>query len=132
VSREHVDSFFRGVDAWNRRDFEASVEWLHPDAELHPGAVGGVEGRAYRGREGLRRFWADIDEAFDELSTSFDDVRDLGDAVLGLGQMRGRSKQGVPVDFEYALLVRYRDGRVVWAQSWYGHEEALAAAGLPQ
>ena len=45
--------------------------------------------------------------------TSYEEVRDLGHSILGLGRLRGRSRQGVPVDLEYAVVVRFRDGLAV-------------------
>jgi hypothetical protein len=87
-----------------------------------------VEGSAYRGPEGARKFWLDIADSYDELTTNYEKIRDLGDAVLALGRLRGRSKEGFPVDMEYAVLMRYRDGLVVWGRSWFSHAEALEAA----
>ena len=102
-----------------------------PEAEWHPSAAS-VEGGAYHGRKGFERFWADIDAAFDQMETSYEEIRDLDDAVLGLGRLRARSKQGYPVDLEYGILSRYRDGLVVWGRSWFSHSEALEAAGLSE
>ena len=127
MSQENLESFHRGMDAWNRGDLEAWLEWLHPEVEWHPSAAL-VEGGAYHGREGSRRFWNDIVGAFDELAADYEEIRELGDsAVLGLGRLRGRSRQGVPVDMEYALLVRFRDGLAVWGRSWFTHAQALEA-----
>jgi ketosteroid isomerase-like protein len=91
-----------------------------------------VEGGAYRGREGMTRFWADVYAAFDQLLTSFEDVRDMGDVVVGLGRAQGRSKEGVPVDMEYGVVVRYRAGLVVSGSDWFSHTAALEAAGLQE
>jgi ketosteroid isomerase-like protein len=128
MSQENVEAFRRGIDAWNRGDLEAWLEGADPDSEWHPSAAV-IEGRAYRGHEGFRRFWADIEASFDDLAASFTEIRDLGDAVLGLGRLCGRSKQGVPVNQEYGLLIRYRDGLAVCGRSWFSHAEALRAAG---
>jgi len=128
MTAENVASFRSFVDAWNRGDVEAWVAGLDAEVELHPSAAA-VEGGAYRGHQGVRRFWADIGTAFEEMTTSFDEVQDLGDMVLGLGRLRAQSKAGIPVDLEYGLLVRYRDGLIVWGRSWFSHAEARAAAG---
>ena len=129
MSQENVDAFRRGIDAWNGRDLQGWLEGIHPDAELHPSAAR-VEGRAYRGPEGARQFWLDIEASFDELATNYEEIRDLGDAVLGLGRLCGRSKEGFPVDMEYAVVMHYRNGLVVRGRSWFSHVEALEAAGL--
>ena len=128
MSRENVRSFCRSIDAWNRGDLETWLQGAHPDIEFHPSAAL-VEG-AYHGHDGFRKFWSDIDAAFDELVTNYDEIRVHDDAVVGLGRIRGRSKQGFPVDLEYGLVVRYRDGLAVWARSWFSHADAIEAAGL--
>jgi ketosteroid isomerase-like protein len=129
MSEQNVEAFLRNSDAWNRGDLEAWLATVHPEADWHPSASL-VEGGAYRGHDGFRKFWADIDAAFEELVTSFDEVRDLGDVVLALGRLRGRSKQGVPVDLEYGVLIRYRDGLALHGRSWFSHAAALEASGL--
>lgn len=130
MSAANVASFRRFVDAWNRDDLETWLEGLDPQVELHPSAAA-VEGGAYRGHDGARSFWADIGSAFDELTTTYEEIRDLGETVLGIGRLLGRSQAGVPVDLEYALLLRYRDGLVVWGRSWFSHAEALEAIEAP-
>ncbi len=129
MSQENVEAFHRGIDAWNRRDLQGWLHGIHPDAELHPSAVA-VEGSAYRGSEGATQFWLDMEASFDELTPNYEEIRDLGDAVLALGRLCGRSKEGFPVDMEYAVVMRYRDGLVVWGRSWFSHTQALEAAGL--
>ena len=42
----------------------------------------------------MRRFWTDTYAVYDELVTSVEEVRDLGDIVVGLGRLRGRSNAG--------------------------------------
>jgi ketosteroid isomerase-like protein len=129
MSKENVEAFCRSIDAWNRRDLAAWLDGVHPDAEWHPSAAL-VEGGAYHGHAGFERFWTDIGTAFDELVTSYEEVRDLGHSILGLGRLRGRSRQGVPVDLEYAVVVRFREGLAVWGRSWFDHAAALEALGL--
>ena len=80
----------------------------------------------------MRRFWTDAYAVYDELVTSIEVVRDLGEVVVGLGRLRGRSKGGVPVDTQYGLVLRYRDGLLVSGSDWFSHAEALEAAGLSE
>src|SRR5262245_4388096 len=114
MSEENVEAFKRGAEAYERRDLEAVLDGLDPEVEWW-GLSALVEGGdAYHGHEGFRQFWADVDTAFDEIVTAFEEVRDVGDVVLGLGRIRLRSKQGVSVDSEYGIVIRYRDGLAVW------------------
>ena len=82
--------------------------------------------------KGFRQFWADVDSGFDELVPDFDEVRDLGDTVVGLGRLRGRSNEGVPIDTQYGVVVRFRDGLAVSGSDWFSHADALEAAGLSE
>ena len=40
-------------------------------------------------------------------------MRDLGDTVLGLGHLRGRSQGGIPIDTQYGIVISFRDGLAV-------------------
>jgi ketosteroid isomerase-like protein len=80
----------------------------------------------------MRRFWNDTYAVYDELVTSIEEVRESGDMVVGLSRLRGRSKGGVPVDTQYGLVLRYRDGLLVSGSDWFSHTEALEAAGLSE
>ena len=105
---------------------------MDPEIELYPGAVR-VEGGVYRGHEEIRRFWAEVYASWDELVGNIEEVRDLGDVVIGLGRVRGLSKGGFPIDTEYGVVLRFRDGLAVWGSDWYSHAEALEeAAGLSE
>jgi ketosteroid isomerase-like protein len=125
---ENVETFRKGIEAWNRMDLEAWLSFVHPEVEALPSAAK-VEGRSYRGHDGLRDFWSDIDVAFDQLDARFEQIHDLGDSVLGLGGLKGVSKQGVPVELDYAMWLCFRDGLVVFFESWFEHEPAIDKAG---
>ena len=129
--QENVELLHQGVAAWNRRDLDGYLELADPEIEWYSGATR-VEGGAFRGREGMRRFWTDTYAVYDELVTSIEEVREAGDMVVGLGRLRGRSKGGVPVDTQYGLVLRYRDGLLVSGSDWFSHTEALEAAGLSE
>jgi ketosteroid isomerase-like protein len=129
MSQENVELLNRVAEAWNRRDLEGYLELADPEIDLYSIATR-VEGTKYHGHEGVRGFWADAYATFDELVASFEEVRDLGDLVVGLGRLRGRSREGVPVDTQYGVVLRCRDGLVVWGRDWFSHAEALEAAGL--
>ena len=132
MSEENVELLHQLTAAWNRRDLDGYLALMDPEIDLYPGAVR-VEGGAYQGHEGIRRFWADVYASWDELVGNIEEVRDLGDVIVGLGRVRGRSKGGFPIDTEYGVVLRWRDGLVVWASDWYSHAEALdEAAGLSE
>jgi ketosteroid isomerase-like protein len=128
MSEENVETLHQIAAAWNRRDLEAWLGFMHPEIDWQ-GAFTRLEGATFRGREGMRVYWSQTNAAL-ELVVSFDEVRDLGDTVVGLGHLRGRSQGGIPIDTQYGIVIGYLDGLAVRGSDWGSHAEALEAAGL--
>ena len=130
MSEENVETLKRVIAAWNRRDLEGWLKFVHPEIEWQ-GAFTRLEGTKFRGREGMRLYWSETFAAL-ELVTSLDEVRDLGDTVVGLGQLRGRSHGGIPIDTQYGVVMVLRDGLAIRGSDWSSHADALEAAGLSE
>ena len=66
-----------------------------------------------------------------QVTVRFDDIRDLGESVLALGEMK-TTGQTTRLNFtgELAQLVTYRGGKVVSVRDSRSHAETLKAAGL--
>ena len=79
MSEENVELLRQAAEAWNRRDLQSWLEFLHPEIEWIAGRSR-LESGAYRGHSGMRKYMADTDADFD-----------------GLGQSAG----GIPVDTQY-------------------------------
>jgi hypothetical protein len=92
MSLENVEIVQRSMEAINRGDVEAAVSFTDSDGELHSAIIGGIEGNVYRGHDGLRRWYADVMETFEELSTEFTEYRDLGDRIVGVGHIHARGR----------------------------------------
>jgi len=132
MSRENVDTFRRGVEAYNRRDVEALLADADPGIEWYPAILGKLSGRAtvYRGHDGLRQLMIDIDDTLAEIDVEFPEVRDLGDQVLGVGRIRTRGKaSGVVTEAPLGYVADYRDGKVTRVRTYLDPREALEAAG---
>ena len=132
MSRENVDTFRRGVEAYNRRDVEALLADADPGIEWYPAILGKLSGRAtvYRGHDGLRQLMIDIDDTLAEIHVEFPEVRDLGDQVLGVGRIRTRGKaSGVVTEAPLGYVADYRDGKVTRVRTYLDPKEALEAAG---
>jgi ketosteroid isomerase-like protein len=57
VVSENVASARRAWEAFNRRDYETQLSFIHPDLEWRPAqGPGGPEGTIYRGREEYERW----------------------------------------------------------------------------
>jgi ketosteroid isomerase-like protein len=133
MSEENVELSLLAVDAWNRRDVEASVALFDQEGVWYPAIEASTEGRrTYRGHAGARQYFEDLAQFSVAGHTEYPDVRDLGDQVLGLGRIWLRFASGVELDQEAAFLHTWRDGKCVEARTWLSHAEALEAAGLSE
>ena len=132
MSQENVDTFKHALSAYNRGDVEPMVEVSDPEIEWHPLSAEVEGGLSFRGHEGLRQWFANLHATFEEFEASIDELRDLGDVVLGLGHAHLRFRSGVILDTEAGYLSRFRDALAVWARMYPSHAAAIEAAGLEE
>lgn len=118
----------RTLTSANRQEVDAFVaELVHADCEWQP-FLSGVEGRTYRGPEGLREFANDLLGSFD-VSYDVDEVRPIGDdAVLLLATMNLRGQgSDVAVRQELGVLWEFENGLIRRGKAM-DHRQAKAAA----
>jgi ketosteroid isomerase-like protein len=126
MSQENVDSFKRGFEAWNKDDFDAWIEQFAPEVEWS------ALTEAFRGHAGARHAWESFKGDM-SLTVQFDDIRDLGESVLALGEITGTGRTtGLHLSRELAQLFTFRDGKVVRVCDFPSHAEALEAVGLSE
>ena len=124
MSEENVEVFKRGVVAWNRDDFDAWIEQHDPEVEWF------ALMEVYRGRAGVRQAWESFKGDM-RITVRFGDIRDLGESVLALGEMKSTGHTtGLNFKGEVAQLVTYRDGRAIRVRDFASHAEGLEAACL--
>jgi ketosteroid isomerase-like protein len=129
MSQENVDLFWEGAEAIRRGDVGAVLDGVSEDV-VWIAARRAVEG-AYHGRGGMRQFLADNAQSFELFEPHFEEVRDLGDRVLGIGRFRIRARgSGVETDFPVAGIATYREGKLVRWEDFRERHLALQAAGL--
>jgi ketosteroid isomerase-like protein len=121
-------------DAFNRRDFDAVLEYMHPDVEWRPAlGPGGAEGRVYRGRDAYARWLrTELLEVWDEFQGENLTFRELpGDRMLLLGELVVRGKAShVELRTPFAQIAYLEGELVVRLDAYADHESALAAAGV--
>jgi ketosteroid isomerase-like protein len=135
MSQENVEAFKRAVDATNRGDVEAVLKDLDPDVEFHAfmEELLGGEGRVYTGYAGVREFFRDFSEHFDQLHWEYPDIRDLGDRVLAIGTFRARGRaSGAEVETPLGVLTDFENGIATRVWSTGDPGEVLQAAGLSE
>jgi ketosteroid isomerase-like protein len=111
MRRENAETVRQMYEAFNRGDFAAALESLHPDAELHqPSEMPDAE--SFYGRDefarGLR-LWL---SAWEEPRFEPEEVTGTGDDVIMRVLVRGRGKaSGIDSAVERFHVWRMRDGR---------------------
>ncbi len=126
MSQENVETFRRGVGAWNSDDFGAWIDLQDPEIEWF------ALMEVFRGHRGARQVWESF-KGDAGIMVRFDDVRDLGESVLALGEIEVTGRRtGLNVAQEVAELVTYRNGKAVSVRDFGSHAEALEAAGLSE
>jgi ketosteroid isomerase-like protein len=129
MSRENVELAHRAVDAFNRRDLDAFLALLDPDAEFTPYVVA-MEG-SYQGHDGIRRWWRELFDVFPDWRVEAD-VRDLGDVTLATLRVRGHGgESGTPVTQTIWQMAEWGlDGKIVRVSHHANEADALEAVGL--
>jgi ketosteroid isomerase-like protein len=133
MSQENVEAFERAVAAYNRGDIDAFLEQIDPDVEWHPllQVMLGGEATTFRGHEGVRELFRDLNEGFTDQHVEPSEIRDLGGLLVAIGRIRGRGKEsGAEAESPINWVVDFRDGRVVRVREYLNPKEALEAAGL--
>jgi ketosteroid isomerase-like protein len=131
MSEENVELARRLLDRWNAGDHTFPDESVHPDIEVI--SHGLMAGRPLHGREGLRRFFRELDEEFAEFMVTAEEWREEGDRVGMLGRLHLRGREsGIPFDQPVVgVLGVVRDGQLIRIETFYDDPPgALEAAGL--
>ena len=129
MSSADVETIRRGIEAYNGGDAEGIVQMADPEVTLVP-LRSLLEGGQYTGHDGVRRFLADMDEDWEGREIELDEIRDLGDRVLVLGNFHavGRAS-GSDIRQPVAWLCEMRDGKLRRMQAYSDREAAIAEAG---
>jgi len=99
-------------DAFARRDVESAIDFLSPDCELDLAGTSRLAGHVgpYRGHDGMREYFRDVERVWDELVLHTEDIRVIPGSVIVIGHITGR-RQGLDVKRSAVWTWRVRDGR---------------------
>src|SRR4051795_4526986 len=121
MSQENVEMVYRAHEAFNRRDLDAFVALIDPEAELIPLNVALPGVTSYLGHDGVRSFWEELFAVSPGFSTAVGEVRDLGNVTIARVRLRGQTSWQV---------AEWRRGKAVFWHTCSSEAEALEAAGL--
>ena len=132
MSKENVEAFKRGLDAYNRRDVDAMLEHWTPDVVLDWSNARNFDAGVFQGHDEVRAFtklWLETWEAIRlELPSDPVEVQDDVLVVENVAYMRGRD--GIEVQARSAWLITMRGRKVASFTLYQTKQEALEAAGL--
>ena len=90
-------------------------------------------GAVYHGHDGVRRYAADLEDAWGEFEVVSEALFDFGEHTLAFIVARGRGRQsGAEVAREGAHVARWRDGRCVYLRIHLRREDALEELGVSE
>src|SRR5215218_11340880 len=140
MSQENVDlirRMFRAGEAMSLDDLRASLpdliaEFADPDIEWIEGPAR-IDGRTYRGHDGVREALQHWYEDFAEYSYDLRELLDCGDHVLVVAREEARgATSGATVAGGSYYLFTIRAGKVSRFRGFASRAEALRAAGLAE
>jgi ketosteroid isomerase-like protein len=100
--------------AFARRDADAMVALLDPEAVFEPASTEIVARETYAGHAGMRRYLADVAATWEEFRVSIHEYRAVGDRVLARGRVYARARSPAFIaDNEIDFVWHLRDGLIV-------------------
>ena len=130
MSRGNLEIVQRGFDFINRGDLDGLLAQCHPDIELRPSLVGGIEQTTYRGHEGYRSWFEEQFETYDEIRFELQRLVERDDLVVALYVTRARGRaSGLELEAPGGTVFELHDGLVVRQIGYQSQAEALAAGG---
>jgi ketosteroid isomerase-like protein len=114
-------------EAWSTGDLDRVLETVDPEVVwINSGIIPDV-GIEYRGHDGVRKFWSDWREGWNELVMVPERMVPSGDAVIVLVRFDGVAREGMQVSRRFAQVYTFRDGMLVHYQSYPSWDEAVEA-----
>jgi uncharacterized protein len=131
VPSERLDIARRGIEAYNRGDFQALVELIDEDVEaVVPDGI--ANAGTYHGVQGFQRMTRHWGEAWEEFRVEVEDLIEEGDAVIAPVTQHARGREsGIETQMSAVHLMRFRRGRMYRWRLCETLEEAERHAHAP-
>jgi ketosteroid isomerase-like protein len=123
----NTDYVCEWVAAWNRGEVDVLIEGADPDHEWvvareHPGST------THRGRDAVAGYLRDWIDTIPDLRIEIAEIKEDGDRVLVVMQMRGTGAgSGAETEVRTAIVTTFRDGIAVRTEEFLDPEEARGA-----
>jgi ketosteroid isomerase-like protein len=120
----------RGYRAWNEDDLDGLLDFCHPEVDYYTSGVFPGLQSVYHGEEGIRRWWAEFHEPWQEIKVIPERIADTPDGVAVLIRFEGKGRQGIETTMSFINTIELRDGLAFRFDSQPPTEEALRELGL--
>jgi ketosteroid isomerase-like protein len=118
-------------EAFSQRRLQDALPLLTDDVVFAPMTAQVTRaGEPYRGHEGMRRYMADVEEVWDELTLRPLQIRAAGNAVVALGLVSGRGPAGAFEDAPTTWMFKFRGGQVAHAQIFSSNSNLATAQNV--
>jgi ketosteroid isomerase-like protein len=135
MSQETVELVRKVHTAVIQGDLEGLLSGVHPEAEYRAATQQALEGEGsvFRGHDGIRRWFRELHDLYEDLDAEILEIHDLGDRVVVVFLVRGRGAgSGVTLEQSLAQVVTVQQGKVIEIREYFTREEALEAVGLSE
>jgi ketosteroid isomerase-like protein len=114
-------------EAFSRGDIDGVLELCDPDVVVRDPQRTGT---TFKGPEGLRSFFEEWLENWEEYRTEPVEFTEVGDEMLVHARQSGKGKlSGIEIDQDLFVVVRMRDGKFVEYRLYTERAGALASMG---
>ena len=129
MSRENVEIARRATEHFVATG-EPAWDTLHEEVEAYDHDI--MDGRDYRGHEGVRRWlFEDWASAWSEFSMEPEEFIDADDHVVVVFHVKATGRgSGVALERQDAMVLKMREGRTVRIDYYNSKQQALKAVGL--
>jgi ketosteroid isomerase-like protein len=132
MSESNVALHRRAIEAFNARDLKVLIALCDPTIEFHS-VFAAVGGATYLGHDGVRTFFRDLADAWDDIRLEPEAFFDLGEHTLFFFVNRGRGQHsGADVAMALTQVARWRDGLLVYLKSYMQRQHALLELGVSE
>jgi ketosteroid isomerase-like protein len=130
VTESNIELVEHGYAAWNRDDLEGLLDVCHPDVEYHSSGVFPGLQSVYYGAEGIRQWWADFHEPWQEIKVIPQRIAETPEGVAVLVRFEGTGRQGIETTMEFINTLEIRDGLAFRFSARPPADDALRELGL--
>jgi ketosteroid isomerase-like protein len=124
----HEEWIYPAYEAWSRRDVDALLERVHPEAEARPILGANIGASVYRGRDGLREWFKDLHQEWETFQTRVIRIDGRGDRALCTIDIHARGRaSGVVIEGELYHLLELRDGLILRLEAFRDRDAAVKA-----